>query len=166
MVSYQGTFEFFDNRFLAPSEVLPTLPPKIITYPKDSIMYYLEQYHPKFAFIAKKAKMDWYLASESLRSTLFLPTDESISESILLNLDINTSRRIIKYHLMSGLFPSYVLKTSPYQELFTTIKGSSITWIMYSDSEIYLNNQIPILSMDHYYNNGIIHIIQEMMIYS
>jgi uncharacterized surface protein with fasciclin (FAS1) repeats len=164
MVSYQGICEFYNNDYLNPINVFKT-DPKKINYPENSIMDYLEKKHKKFAFIAKLAKLDWYLSDIMLRSTLFLPLEESINENILLNMDINTARRIIKYHLMTGLFPFKVINTSPYQELQSTIKGSTITCILYNNLYV-LNNDNPIIHVDINLNNGLIHIIQKMLIYS
>lgn len=163
MVSYQGTCEFYDNSFLYPSNILPTQT-KLITYPENSIMAFLQKNNPKFAFIAKTAKLDQYLASELLRSTLFLPKEESIQESILLNMDISTARRIIKYHLMTGLFPIQTLITSPYQQLQSTIKGSSILCYL-QNNILYLNDGNPILR-EEILKNGIIIFIEKMLIYS
>ena len=52
MVSYQGTFEFFNNSFAFPEEVYK---PKVVMakYPKNSVMWYIDTYHPKFSFIVK-----------------------------------------------------------------------------------------------------------------
>jgi len=161
MVSYQGTCEFFDFTALFP----PNPSPVITSYPEHSVMYYLQQHHATFAYIAKLAKMDGYLANDTLRSTLFLPLESSFPENILLNMDINVARRIIKYHLMTGLFPYDVLLTSPYQELQTTIKGSTIV-CMYYDSRLYLNNMNPIIKSDIRLKNGIIHWIENSLILS
>jgi len=162
MVSYQGTCEFYDNTLFYPSNVIPNQP-QPITYPENSIMDYLHKHHPKFAYIAKTAQLNWYLASDGLRSTLFLPQEEGLNQKEILNLDQNTARRIIKYHLMTGLFPKDVLLTSPYQQLQSTLKGSWITAI-YQYPYLYLNNNNPVLMNDIQCKNGIIHIIQNLLI--
>jgi len=160
MVSYQGTCEFYDSTAL-----FPRVPTKQMTYPVHSIMHYLEHQHPKFAWIAKMAKMDWYLANDTLRSTLFLPLESSLEDSVLLNLDINTARRIVKYHLMSGLFPIDVLRTSPFQELQSSIPSSTIICVLY-DSNVVLNYMSPIVKSDLRMKNGLIHWIEKMLILS
>ena len=66
---------------------------------------------------------------------------------------------------MTGLFPQNVLLTSPYQQLQTTIKGSTIT-AFYHPPQLYLNDNIPILHYDIQCNNGLIHIISNMLIQS
>lgn len=163
MVSYQGTYEFFDNAFTYPENVLRPRP-LIKTYPEHSVMWYLERFHPKYAFIVKLARLDWQMADASFRGTLFVPLEDSLNENEILQMDISTARRIVKYQFMVGLFPKDVLYTSPYQQLQSTIKGAYITASIQRPGEMVLNYTTPIVFYDILLTNGIIHIISKMLI--
>lgn len=163
MVSNQGTFEFFNQSFASPEEVFRPKAMKV-TYKDNSIMWYIEKFHPKFSYIAKLSKLDWQMSDIQFRGTLFLPLEDSIDENYLFSMDINTARRFIKYHLMVGLFPKSVLFTSPCQQLQSTIKGNTILAMITGPDIMVLNNQIPIVYFDIPLNNGIIHIIAKPLI--
>lgn len=162
MVSYQGTYEFFDNRFTYPEAVYRPAP-ALKTYPKESVMGYLERHHPKFAFLVKRARLDWNMADTQFKGTVFVPREESIVEAEILNMDINTARKIVKYHFMIGLFPKNVLYTSPYQQLQSTVKGSYIWAMIDARGEMYLNFTTPVLRFDIFLENGIIHHIGNLL---
>jgi uncharacterized surface protein with fasciclin (FAS1) repeats len=163
MVSYQGTFEFFDDAFCFPENAYPKRVENV-TYPSNSITGYIVQHHPKFAYILKLSKLDGQMADQQFRGTIFLPLEDSIPDEYLPNMDTNTARRIVKYHFMVGLFPKEVLFTSPCQQLQTTMKGQMIMAMMPSSDSMVLNNYIRILQFDILQTNGIIHIIEKMLI--
>jgi uncharacterized surface protein with fasciclin (FAS1) repeats len=78
-------------------------------------------------------------------------------------MDINTARKIVKYHFMTGIFPKNVLYTSNYQQLQSTIKGSYIWSQISQEGNMILNFTTPIIFFDIYLNNGIIHIINNLL---
>lgn len=162
MVSYQGTYEFLDNKFTYPESVFKPNP-EIKKYPENSVMWYIEKFHPKYAMIVKKAKLDWQMADPQFRGTVFLPLEKSLNDDNILNMDINTARKIVKYHFMVGIFPKDVLYTSKYQQLQSTIKGHYI-WAYITDKNVLvLNNTTPVIFFDIKLNNGIIHIIPNLL---
>lgn len=163
MVSYQGTYEFLDNKFTYPETVFRPNP-IIKSYNENSVMWYINTFHPKFAMIIKKSRLDWHMADIQFRGTIFLPLERSIDENAILNMDINTARKIVKYHFMTGLYPKDVLFTSTFQQLQTTIKGYSIQAYISDKGFMILNNNTPIIHYDIQLNNGIIHIIPNLLI--
>jgi hypothetical protein len=162
MVSYQGTFEFFNNTFAFPEEVYK---PKVVmgSYPKNTVMWYIDTYHPKFAFIVKKAQMDMRMADPQFLGTVFLPLEESIDEDSLLNMDMNTANKIVRYTYMRGLYPRRVIYTSPYQQLQSSMDGAYI-WATITDKNIMvLNYTIPVVYWDITLDNGMIHVIDGVL---
>lgn len=160
MVSLQGVCPFFDYEFTYPENVVPT-PQKIITYPPDSIMSFIEKQSPLFAFLVKKARLDWTFASPENRITIFLPLH--LNEQNVMNADINTARRIVKYHLMMGFFPRNVLETSPYQQLTSSIKGETILARLDRLGMI-LNDRSRVIEWDLSFFNGFIHLIDNPLL--
>lgn len=152
----QGVYPFFDYEFTYPSRVLHQ-EPQAKTYPKDSIMGFVQDHFPLFAFLVKTARLDWQLADPQFRGTLFLP--HNLEKNVVLNADINTARRIVKYHLMIGFFPKDVLFTSPFQELQTSIKGQMIRAVIQGPSQLLLNSNTSVLHFDHWCQNGVIHLV-------
>jgi len=162
MVSYQGTYEFLNNDFAFPESVYK---PKVemASYPKNTVMWYIDSYHPKFAFIVKKAQMDMRMGDPQFQGTVFLPLEESIDEDSILNMDMNTANKIVRYTYMRGLFPRRVLYTSPYQQLQSSMDGSYI-WATITDKDIMMLNYIrPVVHWDIVLDNGMIHVISGLL---
>jgi uncharacterized surface protein with fasciclin (FAS1) repeats len=133
---------------------------------KTSLMYYLQKKHPKFTQIVTMANYIGKFSDLQFRGTLFLPKEESIDENILGNFDINTSRKFIEYHLMSGFFPQSILMTSPYQQLQNYIRGQYITAGIYilqktGKETLVLNNSSYVEEFDIRTKNAFIHIIDK-----
>jgi len=154
MVSMQGVYPFFDYDFAEPAKVLgvgacPT------TYPQDTIMGYLQKHAPTYAFLVKTARLDWQFADPSFRGTVFLP--DNLDENVVLNADVDTARRIVKYHLMIGYFPKDVLFTSPYQQLQTSSKGQMVRAVVQGPSTMMLNENVYVTEFDIWRLNGVIH---------
>ena len=155
----QGVYPFFDYDFAEPSRVLGIGPcPK--TYPKDSLMAAIQQQSPLFAFLVKTARLDWQFADPSFRGTVFVPTS-GLDENVVMNADIDTARRIVKYHLMIGFFPKDVLFTSPYQELQTAIKGQTIRAVIQGPRTLLLNADTYVTHFDLWRANGVLHKIDK-----
>lgn len=164
MVSHQGTYQFFDNSFAYPEAVLRPAPRIVDTAPADTIMGFLKRHHPRFAFVVERARMDRLLADLQARYTVFAPPDDAFEEGALLNMDTNTARKIVKYHMMAGAFPSAVLLTSPYQQLQTTTKGYSIYATIDREAGLVLNFTVPVVAFDAVLSNGIVHAIAGSLI--
>lgn len=154
----QGVYPFFDYDFAEPSRVLG-IPPIQKTYPEGSLMGYIQKHAPEYAFLVKTARLDWQFADPNFRGTVFLPN--KIDQNVVMNADIDTARRIVKYHLMIGFFPKDVLFTSPYQELQTSIKGQTIRAVIQGPTRMMLNEGCYITHFDHWSQNGVVHRISQ-----
>jgi len=176
MVSYQGTFQPFDD-----SSFLACPPPfsrsrsdvQLRTYPSATISGYLQKYHPKFMFLVQLSKLDWQMADPSFRGTLFVPRENSIDESSLLVMDQSRARLIVKYHLLTdGTFPREVLSTSLFQQLETAVPGSPILAFWDQDRDapssfserLCLNTSLNwVDEFDIACSNGLVHCIRRPM---
>ncbi|NDC54901.1 MAG: hypothetical protein EBZ74_11660 [Planctomycetia bacterium] len=163
MTSIYGTDPSLDYQFIYPSEVLGKKK-QCINYTENSLMWYLESFHPKFAYIVKIAQLDKLLDYENSFFTLFLPPETTLEEDKIFNIDIHDAKRLVKYHLMTGIIPRDLLFTSLYQELNTTIKGEKIIAIQQGPGTILFNHKSYLLQERHHHitpMNGIIHYISE-----
>ena len=141
---------------------------RLTTPPPGSLMDYLDRYHPKFAYIVKKGEFAQIFSDTQFRGTLFLPKEESLDENLVMNMDINTCRTVIRYHVMDGFYPKEVLMTSPFQQLQPRLHGqtivASIYWVPFLNMEtIVLNNCSPIEQFDIKCTNAYVHIISQSM---
>ena len=141
---------------------------RLTTPPPGSLMDYLDKYHPKFAYIVKKGEFAQIFSDTQFRGTLFLPKEESLDENVVMNMDINTCRTVIRYHVMDGFYPKEVLMTSPFQQLQPRLQGqtivASIHWVPFLNMEtIVLNNCSPIEQFDIKCSNAYVHIISQSM---
>lgn len=163
MVSLQGVYPFFDYGFIDDVPAVPAL--QVMNhYYENSIMDHLQKHHPKMAFIAKTARLDIYLSEPSLRCTLLVPPESTLSDKMLISLDINSARRFIKYHLLIGIFPKDVLLTSVYQKIQTSIKGEMIIARIDQDSKCVLNDVSFITRWNIGATNGYIHFISSPLL--
>ena len=131
-----------------------------------SLMDYLDKYHPKFAYIVKKGEFAQIFSDSQFRGTLFLPKEESLNENVVMNMDINTCRTVIRYHVMDGFYPKEVLMTSPFQQLQPRLHGqtivASINWVPFLNMQtIVLNNCSPIEQFNIKCTNAYVHIISQ-----
>lgn len=155
------TYTFDDSSFNRTDSCLKEYSPD-----KTSLMFYLQKKHPKFTQIVTMANYIGKFSDLQFRGTLFLPKEESIEEEMLANFDINTSRKFIEYHLMTGFFPQSILMTSPYQQLQNLIRGQYITAGIYflkktGKETLVLNNSSYIEEFDIKTKNAFIHIIDK-----
>jgi len=157
----QGVCPFFDYDFAYPENVLRIAPTKK-TYPENSLMAYIRNHFPLWAFLIQTARLDWQFADPNFRGTLFIP--QTINENVVMNADIDTARRIVKYHLMIGFFPKDVLFTSPYQQLQIAIKGETVRAVIQGPETMMLNEGVYITRFDIWKQNGIVHVIDKPLL--
>ena len=137
---------------------------KVRSPPPGSLMDFLNEYHPKFAYIVKKGEFAEIFSDSQFRGTLFLPNEEAVEENVVMNMDTNTCRTVICYHVMDGFYPKDVLSTSSFQQLQPRLQGhfilASKNWIPFLNMEtIVLNNSCPIEQFDIKCTNAYVHII-------
>ena len=140
-----------------------------LKFNENSVMDILEKYHPKYAYMVKKAKLAQQFSDLQFRGTIFAPKEESLDEKTIMNMDINTCRTIVKYHFMVGFFPKDVLNSSFYQQLHPALQTQQIRAALYRQENgqqfLVLNNEVPIIHYGEKLRNGYIHIIDKMLSY-
>lgn len=164
MTSVYGIDPLLDTTFAQPK-------PKYCLqtgYQENTVMQLLDQFHPKFAYMVKKAKLAEQFADLQFRGTIFAPREDSLEESLLLNMDINTCRTLVKYHFMVGFFPREVLQSSFYQQLQPALASQQIKASLFQTEKgfpfLLLNDQVPILSYSGKLRNGYIHSIDRLLV--
>ncbi|MAI15342.1 MAG: hypothetical protein CMM15_15155 [Rhodospirillaceae bacterium] len=156
MASIYGIDPIFDITYLEPK------PEKVVvSYPINSLMHFLEKEHPKFAYLVKKAQFAERFASTKERTTLFLPSEDTLSLRMLQQFNIATCKNILRYHFIHGFFPPAVLQSSPYQQLYPDLKGQSIV-CQSTATSITLNGKVNVLSFTPV-SNACVYKIDHMM---
>lgn len=140
-----------------------------LKYEENTVMDILNKFHPKFAYMVKKAKLAQQFADLQFRGTIFAPMEESLEEDLIINMDINTCRTIVKYHFMVGFFPKDVLISSMYQQLQPALSSQQIRASLFQNEHGHkfnmLNDETPILHYGQQLKNGYIHVIEKMLLY-
>jgi len=134
------------------------------TFEPDTLMHYIEENNPTFAYMVKKARLSQIFGDLQFRGTIFLPEESCLDKNIIMNMDINTLRSIVKYHMMNSFVPNTLLFSSPYQQLQSGIPGQYIKSRII-DNEIVLNNNVDIIEYEIRMKNGFIHKINKLMTY-
>ena len=139
--------------------------------PENTLMHFLQENYPTFTKIVKNANYVSIFSDLQFRGTLFLPTEESLEELDIGNMDISSSRKLIEYHYMQGFYPKTILLTSPYQQLQTKIKGQSITAGLYlnvknNEQTLLLDKTSYIEQFDIRLKNAFVHLIDRPLPFS
>lgn len=122
---------------------------------------------PDFSILTRLLKvtgLDDALKSEG-PFTVFAPTDVAFrkmdrAKFISLALDFNALAAALKYHVASGIIPSQLALN---MGEINTLNGKTISFTNAS-SDIYLNDSAKIIQSDVQASNGLIHIIDEVLL--
>lgn len=134
------------------------------SFKPNTLMYYIEKKNPTFGYLIKKAKLSQIFNDLQFRGTIFLPEEKSLDKNMIMNMDINTCRTIIKYHMINSFVPSSLLFSSPYQQLQSGIPGQYIRSRIINNN-IVLNNDVYITDNEIRMKNGFVHVINKLMTY-
>jgi hypothetical protein len=157
--SYNFTHMFTFN------DIRGNLPVK--TYHKNSLMFLLDT-HPNFTiftYIVKLADMDIILDNIQANFTLFAPSDSDlkhIDKNVFLNMDTGSARNIVLSSLINNRIPSELLKNSPAMYLNTNSPQNRM-FITNIDGITRINNQMRVIHFDIICNNGIIHVVDNLL---
>jgi hypothetical protein len=153
MASLHGYYPFYDYSSVTDPRIVYNAQAPIPTYPENTLMDMIAKNHPEFAFLARTAGLDWHLADLQTRATVFIPKNIPNFQ----NLDIQSAKKFVKYHMSVGVLPETVLHSSLIYDLQTTLNGYNIR------VEHKLLNGVKIYSYDHYARNGIFHLIDSTL---
>ena len=119
----------------------------------------------KFRYILEKAKLDGIYNDPQSDYTIFVPTDNSIRhlDDILDNLDYYTARNIIRGSTLNRKITSPILEDSR-ASYFITIDPTNRLLITNVNGDTYINNTIKIIQKDILCTNGVIHVIDNLIL--
>jgi len=120
----------------------------------------------KFKYILKLSKLDGIYDDSQADYTLFVPTDDSlknIPSGVFVNMDMLTARNIIKSSTIKRKITRAILEDVP-ESLFSTKHQLNRLLVTNTRSgETFLNNTIKVIQMNIHASNGMIHIIDNLI---
>ena len=133
-------------------------------YARGSVMEYIVRCCPLFAFCVQRAGLDDWFNSDDFGCTVFVPCKEY--SDLHLNMfidfiDVQTARMVVFSALLLNCIPVRALVESEFIPTFDKTRYISIGKI---DDKILLNKQVVILKEDVLLKNGIIHIVNGVLI--
>lgn len=171
MAAQQGSTQAHDLKF---TYDIPDLQKSLnhIYYNPGSIMGMLNENKDfsKFSYLVKLAQLDTRLSKLLCNLTVFVPSDAYIegkyNDNVFINMDKYTAREIVLYHCLNKKINYASLISSDGLYLDTEIDPSSNAKILCQNygSGVVLNNKAQIVKPDVMLNNGMIHIINDLMI--
>jgi len=120
----------------------------------------------KFNFMVRRAGLEEFLNSPQANFTIFIPSDKAlqfINADIFTNMDILTARKIVKTSMLYEKIPAKILEDSPAAYYYTTDTVNRL-FITNINGVTYINNNIKIIEKDIILNNGLIHVIDNLII--
>jgi len=138
---------------------------KKIAYDKSSIMGILSRtpIFSKFARILQIAQMDGIYDQPQANFTLLAVQNTDISDEFMETIDVGDARRIVKSSSFNRIIPSFLLEDSPVTYFMTTDEGTKL-FITNLYGETMINNKIGFKNKDISASNGMIHVIDKVII--
>lgn len=120
-----------------------------------------------FKFMVHRSKLNSFFNLSQADFTVFIPSDKELlkrmDESIFTNMDILTARSIVKSCMLNNRISSEVLEDSPAAYYYTT-EPSNRLFITNLNGNTIINNNIKIIKKDILLKNGIVHVIDGLVI--
>ena len=159
MSYFVGTFQYFDNSFL--HDVKDFDQPEIPTYEPGSFFDYLQKEHPKWFIIIQKAGRMFFFNYKTY--TMFIPTEESIPENLLVNTDRQYALALFNRHTIEGSFDKAVIETSRYQQVSTLVSGKTLI-IVYINNQIVIDQMARVIGNEKRFDNVVTHVISNLLV--
>lgn len=169
MVSYHGYWQYQD---LVQSYNLTdyrSYPPKQSLYNPNSISGFLNNNkdYSIFAYLFKVVKIDQIADESQFKSTVFVCNDEllrkNLGEEFFMNLDKNSATTLINTHILPRVVNEQTLLGRRVALLDTKNPKSQINMVN-NKGQICLNNQAYIISKQINCSNGIIYLIDNLLL--
>ena len=117
----------------------------------------------KFKYIVERARMNKTLSDQQCNFTLFIPLDTFISRLEIEGIDISMARNIVKSAMLDRKITSELLEDSKASYFFTKSKPNNL-FINNINGITYINDDIRIIKKDIITDNGIIHVIDHIIL--
>jgi uncharacterized surface protein with fasciclin (FAS1) repeats len=121
-----------------------------------------------FLYMVRIAKLQDFLNLLQANFTIFIPSNKEllkhINQNYFINMDPNTAWSIVKSSIIKYRLPSEILEDSPSSFFYTYDDYSSRLFITNISGKTYINNSIKVIKKDILANNGIIHIIDGLIV--
>ena len=120
-----------------------------------------------FASIVRKARYEGKLGENQSDFTLFVPSDEHLlkryNKDWLDSMDVGLARQILSFSMMNRKLDKDLLQSSPVSTLPTIDRSNSM--LVHTVSNItQLPNCTTVIDWDHLSDNGIIHVVDNLLI--
>ena len=159
--SYNFTHMFDFNDYNGPL-------PKVLPCPNSLLS--IVNNNPDFSifkFMVYRARLESFLNSIQANFTIFIPSDKhllrKVDKDIFTNMDILTARSIVKTSMLNDRISSEVLGDSPAAYYYTT-EPSNRLFITNINGDTIINDYIKIIKKDVLLSNGIVHVIDGLII--
>ena len=136
---------------------------------KGSLLDIIE-HHPDFRifnFMLDRAQMKQIFNEKQANFTIFIPSDRALSlkdnEDVFTNMDILTAKTIVKASSLNNRISSEILEDSPNAWYYTMSEQNRLCITNISENT-YINGDIKVLYKDILATNGIIHVIDNIII--
>jgi transforming growth factor-beta-induced protein len=117
----------------------------------------------KFKYIVERARMNTTLSDPQSDFTLFIPLDTFISRLEVESMDISIARNIVRSAMLDRKITSELLEDSNASYFFTKSKSNNL-FINNMNGITYINDDIRIIQKDIITDNGIIHVIDNIIL--
>lgn len=120
-----------------------------------------------FASIVKKSRFAGKLSDKQSDYTIFVPSDEELkkkyNENVLNNIDDGLAKQIISFSMMNRKIDKQLLQSSQIA-IFPTIDRTNSMHLHTINEITYLPNNTTIIHFNQPADNGIIHVIDNILI--
>lgn len=125
--------------------------------------------HPDFTifrYILRLSKLDSLYNDPQANFTVFIPSDQALkglfSDSVFTNMDLATARHIVQGSTLNRKISGDVLGDSPASYMLTQDPPNRL-FVTNISGRTYINNHINVIHKDMILDNGIIHVIDNMI---
>ena len=126
--------------------------------------------HPDFKrmkYILELSGLEGLYGDYQTNSTIFVPSDmmikDKIPEGVFTNMDRATARTIVRGSTLNRKIPSSILSDSP-SSFFNTIDPANRILVTNMGDRIKLNDSINVIHKNMMSGNGIIHVVDDLII--
>lgn len=164
-MSYVGPYT--ESTILVQNNRCNTMPSSLPVIP-DSLLYIIDKVEDFSIFrqIIKQADMDFKFNTENIHYTVFIPSDNYLTQKydkcFLNNIDTGRAREILNNSMMNRIIDRRILQQSPIID-FPVINREKTLNFRTKNNETVINGYIEVLYWNIKAVNGIIHVVSDFL---